>query len=128
MWNGRPSLRQASGGCRPKQTWRTVTTLHADFWQPNWATYAALDGGKAGGIGRTLLNDYLMEDIVDVDITLTYRDADGALQSLTLPDEATINWTDQGFSGASIDDSQYTALADGGLNFASAGRSQIVRT
>lgn len=102
MWNGKAFV-EASKWWLPTETdLADGHDLHADFWQPNWATYAALDGGKAGGIGRTLLNDYLMEDIVDVDITLTYREADGALQSLTLPDEATINWTDQGFSGASI--------------------------
>ena len=81
-----------------EESFLTTTDLHKDFWEDAWK---AERGSNSDG--EALLDDYLVENIVNIGITLTYRDADGALQSLTLPDEATINWTDQGFSGASIE-------------------------
>jgi len=73
-----------------------VADLHADFWKDYWATHAADNGGK------TLLNDYLVENIVDIQVTLNYLAADGAPASLTLPAGAAVRWTSNGFEGTSL--------------------------
>lgn len=70
--------------------------LHAGFWKNYWETYSKDNGGK------TLLDDYLVDAIVDIKVVLNYLTASGQPASLTLPPGAAVNWTSQGFEGASI--------------------------
>ena len=73
-----------------------VPDLYADFWKNYWATYAADNGGK------TLLNDFLVENIVDIKVVLNYLSPAGIPLSASLPANATVSWTSNGFEGASI--------------------------
>lgn len=70
--------------------------LHAGFWKDYWETYSA------DGAGRTLLDDYLVEGIVDIKVVLNFRTKDGEPSSQTLPDGAVVNWTSLGFEGSSL--------------------------
>lgn len=73
-----------------------VADLHTNFWKDYWATLAADNGGK------TLLEDYLVENIVDIKVTLNYLAKDGSPGSVTLPAGAAVSWTSNGFEGASL--------------------------
>ncbi len=73
-----------------------VADLHAGFWKDYWAIHEADNGGK------TLLEDYLVENIVDIKVALNYLAADGAPASVTLPAGATASWTSNGFEVTSI--------------------------
>lgn len=70
-----------------------VADLHADFWKDYWAIHAADNGGK------TLLNDYLAENIVDIKVTLNFLTAAGIPSSVVLPAGAVVSWTSNGFEG-----------------------------
>lgn len=73
-----------------------VADLHTNFWKDYWATLAADDGGK------TLLEDFLVENIVDIKVTLNYLDGNGSPASMTLPAGASVSWTSNGFEGSSF--------------------------
>jgi type II secretory pathway component PulJ len=73
-----------------------VADLHTNFWKDYWAIHAADNGGK------TLLDDYLVENIVDIKVALNYLTAAGTPASVTLPAGAAVNWTSNGFEGASL--------------------------
>ena len=73
-----------------------VADLHTNFWKDYWATHAADNGGK------TLLEDYLVENIVDIKVKLNYLDGNGSPASVTLPAGAAVSWTSNGFEGASL--------------------------
>jgi hypothetical protein len=73
-----------------------VADLHTNFWKDYWAIHAADNGGK------TLLDDCLVENIVDIKIALNYLTAAGIPASVTLPAGAAVNWTSNGFEGASL--------------------------
>jgi type II secretory pathway pseudopilin PulG len=73
-----------------------VADLHSNFWGDYWTTLAADNGGK------TLLEDYLVENIVDIRVTLNYIAPDGLPASVTLPAGASVSWTSNGFEGASL--------------------------
>jgi prepilin-type N-terminal cleavage/methylation domain-containing protein len=73
-----------------------VADLHKNFWKDYWATLAADNGGK------TFLEDYLVENIVDIKVTLNYLDGNGSPASMTLPAGAAVSWTSNGFEGSSF--------------------------
>ena len=73
-----------------------VADLHTNFWKDYWAIHAADNGGK------TLLDDCLVENIVDIKIALNYLTAAGIPASVTLTAGAAVNWTSNGFEGASL--------------------------
>jgi prepilin-type N-terminal cleavage/methylation domain-containing protein len=70
-----------------------VADLHADFWKEYWPIHAADKRGK------TLLDDYLAENIVDVKVTLNFLTAAGIPASVALPAGAVVSWTSNGFEG-----------------------------
>ncbi len=81
--------------------------LHDGFWSGYWPAYTTDDGG------RTLLEDYLADNIVDVQVRLTYNyldeknladpTDDEVVWVEELPVTATINLTDNGFNGTDIE-------------------------
>lgn len=73
-----------------------VADLHTNFWKDYWAILAADNSGK------TLLEDYLVENIVDIKATLNYLTAAGSPASATIPAGAAVSWTSNGFEGASL--------------------------
>jgi len=57
----------------------------------HWPVYAADNSG------RTLLEDYLVENIVDFQIELHYLDSAGVATNMIVPAGATVNLTSNGF-------------------------------
>ena len=49
--------------------------------------------------GRGLLDDYLIENLVDIKVTLNYLDASGVPVSVNPTGATTVNWTRSGFVG-----------------------------
>lgn len=72
----------------------TTTDLHSDFWEPRWPEY------QAEKSGQTLLEDYLMEGVVDIQATLnyTYEEA-GELKLGSTKITAPVSWVSEGFAG-----------------------------
>lgn len=71
-----------------------VADMHTGFWKDYWAIHAADNGGK------TLLDDYLVENIVDIKVTLNYVAPDGTPASRALAAGAAVSWTSNGFEGS----------------------------